>query len=69
MLLIMEKKATQSQLEEVKQFLVTTDCDFHQSTGSDRTILGIVGDTSVLDQDKLKQLPGVLDIYKIPDED
>jgi 3-deoxy-7-phosphoheptulonate synthase len=68
MLLIMKKRASETELEQVKEFLVTHDCDFHQSTGSDRIILGIVGDSSVLDRSKLQELPGVLDTYRIPEE-
>jgi hypothetical protein len=69
MLVIMKRLASATELEQVKEFLVKSDYDFHQSTGTDRTILGIVGDTSVLDQGKLKKLHGVLDIYKIPNEE
>jgi 3-deoxy-7-phosphoheptulonate synthase len=69
MLVIMKKKATENELEQVKQLLVEQDCDFHQSTGANRIILGVVGDTSTLDREQLLQTPGVLDIYHIPDED
>lgn len=69
MLVIMKKKATDSELEKVKQFLVEQDCDFHQSTGADRIILGVVGKTDNLDREELKEIDGVLDIYKIPKED
>lgn len=69
MLVIMKKSATETQIEGVKEFLVEQDCDFHQSTGVDRVILGVVGDTRRIDREQLKQLAGVLDIYKIPDEE
>ncbi len=69
MLVIMKRKATENNLEQAKQFLVEHDCDFHQSTGVDRIILGVVGDTSNIDCDALMQIPGVLDLYRIPDED
>lgn len=69
MLVIMSKRATESDLEQVKEFLVEQDCDFHQSTGVDRIILGVVGDTSRINRLMLKQIPGVLDIYSIPSED
>ena len=69
MLVIMKKKATEENLEQVKQFLVERDCDFHQSTGADRIIIGVVGDTSSISSQKLVDLPGVLDLYKIPAED
>lgn len=69
MLVIMKKTATEADLEQAKQFLVEQECDFHQSTGADRIILGVVGDTSRIDREALGRQPGVLDIYCIPDED
>ena len=69
MLVIMKKHATEEEVEQVKEFLVEQDCDFHQSTGVDRIILGVVGDTRRIDHERLKKLTGVLDIYKIPDEE
>lgn len=69
MLVIMKKTATESALEQVKHFLVEQDCDFHQSTGVDRIILGVVGDTRRIDREQLRKLDGVLDIYKIPAEE
>ena len=69
MLVIMKKSATEADLEQTKQFLVDQDCDFHQSTGANRIIIGVVGDTSRVDKDALRNQPGVLDIYVIPDEE
>lgn len=69
MLVIMKKNATEQELEQTKEFLVSQDCDFHQSTGADRIILGVVGDTSRIDCQQLKQIGGVLDVYSIPSED
>ena len=69
MLVIMKRKATEENLQQVKQFLVEQDCDFHQSTGADRIILGVVGDTSNINCAALKKMPGVLDFYQIPDDD
>ena len=68
MLVIMKKTATEEDLEQAKQFLVEKDCDFHQSTGADRIILGVVGDTSQITRDSLLELNGVLDVYRIPSE-
>ncbi|PLX88258.1 MAG: hypothetical protein C0618_04705 [Desulfuromonas sp.] len=69
MLVVMSRKATEHQLEQVKQYLVENDCDFHQSTGADRTILGVVGDTRRMDRDELAALSGVLEVFRIPAED
>lgn len=69
MLVIMKKAATETDIEQTKQFLVEQDCDFHQSTGADRIILGVVGDTCRIDREALGQQPGVLDVYCIPVEE
>jgi len=69
MLVIMKKSASAAELDRVKQFLVEQDCDFHQSTGADRIILGVVGRTLYLNCQYIKQLPGVLDVYRIPPEE
>ena len=69
MLIIMKKTASDEQLQNVKQFLVDNDFDFHQSTGANQTILGIIGDTDVMTLAELKAIPGVLEVFKIPKED
>ena len=69
MLVVMRKTATEADLRNVKQYLVEHDFDFHQSTGADRTIIGVIGDTHTIDKDELRALEGVLEVFKIPDED
>jgi len=68
MIVVLRKNASESQLEEVKQYLVELDCDFHQVTGSDRVILGVVGDTQAIDEENLYALPGVHVVFRIPPE-
>ena len=43
MLIVMKKGASEGQKRQVKQYLVEHDFDFHQSTGADRTIIGVIG--------------------------
>ena len=69
MLIIMKKAVTDEQLTGVKQYLVDRDYDFHQSTGANRVILGVIGDTKAINQDELRALQGVLEVFKIPDEE
>ena len=69
MLVVMKKKASETDLERVKEFLVELDCDFHQSTGSDRVILGVVGDTRAISEAQLRAQPGVLEVFRIPEEE
>jgi len=69
MLIIMKKKATEEDLKGVKQYLTERDYDFHQSTGADRVILGVIGDTAMIDRGDLRRLSGVLEVFKIPADD
>jgi len=68
MLIVMKKKATEKDLSDVKQALTDLDLDFHQSTGAERTILGVIGDTEKVRINFLRSLPGVLEVFKIPKE-
>ena len=66
MLIVMKKGAGEEQLRRVKQFLVEHDFDFHQSTGANRTIIGVIGDTDAVDPKTLEALDGVHVVFKIP---
>jgi len=69
MLVVMKKAASDEQLQNVKQYLVDNDFDFHQSTGANQKIIGVIGDTETITMKELKVLPGVLEVFKIPKED
>jgi hypothetical protein len=68
MLIVMKKNASETQLRRVKQYLVEQDYDFHQSTGADRTIIGVIGDTDTVKRAELEKLEGVHVVFKIPQE-
>lgn len=68
MLIVMKKGAREEQLRSVKQYLVDHDFDFHQSTGANRTIIGVIGDTHSVKRAELEGMPGVHVIFKIPEE-
>ena len=68
MLIVMKKGAGEDQLRKVKQYLVDHDYDFHQSTGANRTIIGVIGDTAAVNRAELESQPGVHVIFKIPEE-
>ncbi|AMV72147.1 hypothetical protein JCM30471_06490 [Desulfuromonas carbonis] len=69
MLIVMRTTATADDLERVKQYLIDGDFDFHQSTGANRVIIGVIGDAGSIDQSAVRALPGVLEIFRIPPED
>ena len=43
MVVVMEERATESQIEKVVASLVEAGMDVHRSTGVNRTVLGVVG--------------------------
>lgn len=68
MIIITKKNASDEALDQVKEFLVTNGFDFHQSTGANRTIIGVIGDTAKLDEKSLSTMPGVHQIVRIKSE-
>ena len=68
MLIVMRKGASEEQLRQIKQYLVDHDFDFHQSTGANRTIIGVIGDAESVDRAELENQSGVHVIFKIPEE-
>jgi len=69
MLIVMKRNISEEQLRQIKQHLDQKDFDFHQSTGADRIIIGVIGDTRDIDPGEIKGLPGVHAVFKIPDEE
>lgn len=69
MLIITKKKASEEALDQIKEYLVTNGFDFHQSTGADRTIIGVIGDTHTLEENTIMNMHGVHQVIRIkPDE-
>lgn len=69
MLIIMKKTAEEEDLVHVKEFLIDRDYDIHQSTGANRTIIGVIGDTEKLDTAAIGRMAGVLQIIRIAKEE
>ena len=69
MLIITRKKASEEALDQVKEYLVNNGFDFHQSTGADRTIIGVIGDTQGLDESVFSVMPGVHQVVRIKPEE
>ncbi len=69
MLIITKRNAPEEALDQVKEFLVNNGFDFHQSTGADRTIIGVIGDATELNEALISTMPGVHQVVRIkPDE-
>ncbi|MRR07425.1 MAG: hypothetical protein EG828_10875 [Deltaproteobacteria bacterium] len=69
MLIIMKKSADEAALDEIKEYLINRNLDIHQSTGVNRIIIGVIGDTDTLDTRELESMPGVLQVIRITKED
>ncbi len=69
MLIIMKKSADETALDHVKEFLINKNFDIHQSTGANRIIIGVIGDTDTLDARELEAMPGVLQVIRINKEE
>jgi hypothetical protein len=69
MLIIMKKSADESALDHVKEYLINKNFDIHQSTGANRIIIGVIGDTYTLDTGTLESMPGVLQVIRITKEE
>jgi hypothetical protein len=68
-LIIMKKNADESALDHVKEFLINRNFDIHQSTGANRTIIGVIGNTETLDHHEIEAMPGVLQVVRINKEE
>jgi hypothetical protein len=69
MLIITRKNAPDEALDQVKEYLVTNGFDFHQSTGADRTIIGVIGDTHTLVETVISKMAGVHQVVRIKPEE
>jgi hypothetical protein len=69
MLIITRKNASDGELDAIKEYLIGHGFDIHQSTGANRTIIGVIGDTDSLDAREIESLPGVSQVVRIRKED
>jgi hypothetical protein len=68
-LIILKKTADEQALYDIKEYLINKSFDLHQSTGMNRTIIGVIGDTDTLDIEELESMPSVLQVIRIAKED
>lgn len=64
MVVVMEERATEAQIEKVVASLVEAGMDVHRSTGVNRTVLGVVGAHKV-DPDLISVMDGVHEVLRI----
>ena len=68
MLIVMRKEADAEAQDSIKSYLIERGFDIHQSTGSDRVIIGVIGDTESLPVSDIEAFPGVLQVVRIEKE-
>jgi 3-deoxy-7-phosphoheptulonate synthase len=64
MVVVMEERASDAQIEKVVAYLVEKGMDVHRSTGVSRTVLGVVG-TQPTDPALLEMMEGVHEVLRI----
>ncbi len=64
MVIVMERQATEKQIERVTERLVADGFAVHRSTGVERTVLGVVGER-VVDERDYELLDGVKEVLRI----
>jgi len=69
MLIIMKKNTPEPELDQIKEYLINRDFDIHQSTGANRTIIGVIGETDTLDDHAIESMPGVSQVVRIKKDD
>ncbi len=69
MLIITRRNAPEEALDAIKEYLINHGFDIHQSTGANRTIIGVIGDTGALDEREIEALPGVSQVVRIRKDD
>ena len=68
MLIVMRKEADVEAQDTIKAYLIDRGFDIHQSTGANRVIIGVIGDTESLAQNEIEAFAGVLQVVRIAKE-
>ncbi len=62
MVIVMQKHATDQSIEHVVAELSSRGFDVHRSTGSDQTVLGVVGQIDLIDPREFELFDGVQEL-------
>lgn len=65
MIVVMNENASEKQIQKVTEKLIDSGFDIHRSTGSSQTVLGVVGDTHLVDTRDFEMLDGVHEVLRI----
>ncbi|HEU5361215.1 MAG TPA: hypothetical protein VFU42_08675 [Candidatus Deferrimicrobiaceae bacterium] len=61
----MKRSASEEAMDAIKEYLINHGFDIHQSTGANRTIIGVIGDTESLDEREIESFPAVSQVIRI----
>lgn len=59
MIIIMNKDATEEQIQEIVRWIEERDCRAHLSQGEERTIIGVIGNKRLFEHEPIERLEGV----------
>jgi 3-deoxy-7-phosphoheptulonate synthase len=65
MVIVMEKHTQESNIEHVMAELISRGFDVHRSTGSDQTVLGVVGHVDTIDPREFELFEGVQEVVRV----
>ena len=65
MVIVMEKHTAEGNIERVMSELIKRGFDVHRSTGSDQTVLGVVGQVDTIDTREFELFDGVQEVVRI----
>ena len=65
MVIVMEKHTSEGNIEHVVAELTTRGFDVHRSTGSDHTVLGVVGHVDTIDPREFELMEGVQEVVRV----
>jgi 3-deoxy-7-phosphoheptulonate synthase len=65
MVIVMEKHTADANIEHVTAELVRRGFDVHRSTGSDQTVLGVVGHVDTIDPREFELFEGVQEVVRV----
>ena len=65
MVIVMEKHTAEDNIEHVVAELISRGFDVHRSTGSDQTVLGVVGHIDTIDPREFELFDGVQEVVRV----
>jgi 3-deoxy-7-phosphoheptulonate synthase len=65
MVIVMERHTAEANIEHVMSVLTSRGFDVHRSTGSDQTVLGVVGNVAEIDPREFEVLEGVQEAVRV----